>query len=401
MLRSDKVNMVISVIIALVLWGYVIMEINPTITQKYTGVPVRLLNTETVASEGLSIVGDPSYMVEVILEGRRVDLLNLSKDELSATANLAGYGAGDNTVPVQMVVPDGIKIKEIRNRSLLIRLEEEVGKIVPVDIIFDGTFPVNTEAGNMSISPSQVEVRGAQSTVEKLNSLEVVIPVDKVKKDPVSYKGEVVPKDIDGNKIQWLSLSSEIVEVQATLLSVKEVLLIMDFQGDLPPNLTMVESSLPSKVVIKGKSTLLEGIDALAADPVDISRLTPGSIKLPLGFQLPVGIELSEKSKNLVVSITVVQGETRELVLPSEAIEVRGLKEGYSAVVSPQNVVVNYLGSKEALDQLNPENLQVYVDATNFEEGSYTMPIHTYTVIKIDRAIVLPKEIKVTISKTT
>jgi hypothetical protein len=61
MLKSNTANKIISVIIAILLWTYVIGMVDPTKTTTIRDVPVQLLNEDSLTSKGLALSGEMDY----------------------------------------------------------------------------------------------------------------------------------------------------------------------------------------------------------------------------------------------------------------------------------------------------------------------------------------------------
>ena len=106
---------IISVVIALILWVYVVNVINPPSSSTIAGVPVRLLNQEVLAASNLAIAGADQYTVDVVIEGARSDILDIEEEDITANADLFGLGKGQNYLVVTVSVPEKITVKEIKS----------------------------------------------------------------------------------------------------------------------------------------------------------------------------------------------------------------------------------------------------------------------------------------------
>ena len=62
------ISIIISIIIALLLWSYVIIQVNPTKEETIARVPVQLLNVQSLTVRQLAIAGDGEYTVDVVVE---------------------------------------------------------------------------------------------------------------------------------------------------------------------------------------------------------------------------------------------------------------------------------------------------------------------------------------------
>ena len=77
---EPKISIIISLGIAIVLWFYVMGEVDPNVTQRFSNVPVRIENIELLEEEGLVLSSDAEYTVDISVYGRTSSLYNLRKD---------------------------------------------------------------------------------------------------------------------------------------------------------------------------------------------------------------------------------------------------------------------------------------------------------------------------------
>ena len=73
--RDEIINRVAAIVLAIVLWVYVISVVNPPTTVTVRQVPVTLLNQDYLDDSKLAIAGDGKYTVDVDLSGKRKDLI--------------------------------------------------------------------------------------------------------------------------------------------------------------------------------------------------------------------------------------------------------------------------------------------------------------------------------------
>src|SRR5665648_556078 len=103
MLQNKTFTKILSVVIALVIWVYVVGEINPTTTKRLDHIPVKLLNTENHASKGFVAMNAEDFDVLFNIEGKRGDVLSLDLENILYTADLFGYHRlGENYINVNV-----------------------------------------------------------------------------------------------------------------------------------------------------------------------------------------------------------------------------------------------------------------------------------------------------------
>ena len=63
MLKSKKFNIILALIVAIVLWAYVLGEINPTSSTVIRNVPINFTNQEALEAEGLTVLSTSAETV--------------------------------------------------------------------------------------------------------------------------------------------------------------------------------------------------------------------------------------------------------------------------------------------------------------------------------------------------
>ena len=63
MLKSKKLNIVLAILAAVVLWAYVLGEVNPNTSDTIRGVPITFANEDMLEAGGLTILQDRKSVV--------------------------------------------------------------------------------------------------------------------------------------------------------------------------------------------------------------------------------------------------------------------------------------------------------------------------------------------------
>lgn len=71
MLKSKKFNIILALIVAIVLWAYVLGEINPTSSTVIRNVPINFTNQEALEAEGLTVLSTSAETVNITISGQR------------------------------------------------------------------------------------------------------------------------------------------------------------------------------------------------------------------------------------------------------------------------------------------------------------------------------------------
>lgn len=302
MLNNNTVLKIVSLILAICLWGFVMGEVNPTITKTIRNVPIEFTNVETIENQGITLLDQDEYYADVEVRGSRSDLNTLEADDILVTADLNNYQEGEQQVAVDVVVPEGISFESVREEEITVTLEELVSVEKTLEVEFAGEYPENQEPGNVEALPDTIEVQGAKSLVAQIESVCVQVDVAKLDEKIKTFRCTPVAMDSDGEIVKNVNLSANSIEVQAMLYDIKEVPLEVEVTGSPDEEYGEPTLTVPKTVAIKGTAEILENVDSVSAADVDISNVAKsGTIAIQL--QLPYGVEVAASSKAVGIEI--------------------------------------------------------------------------------------------------
>jgi YbbR domain-containing protein len=388
-------TIIFSVIIALVLWAYVIGEVNPTTEQIIPGVQVQLLNVQSLNARGLAIAGDATYTVDVVVEGKRSDILNVDEEEIIAEADLFGWSKGENFIPVNVKVPETLDIVEVKSAKIQVTIEDLIALSKPVVVQYKGAMPENMEEGGVEIKPAEIEVTGAKSDVGTVTQVLVTIDIADLSSEETTVQGEAVPVNHVGMVVENVRLSSNYVDVTATLYRLKEVSLVTEFSGKLAEGYGL-ETRAPDRILIKGTKNALKDIEVIYTEPVDVSAMTAGGT-INLTAILPEGVELAKSNQNLKVGVSIVEVGSKTLRYSSEGILLEGLTTGRNVDVENTTLEVTVFGKKEVVNGLTNDQLRLYIDVTDIPLGNQNVKVLVSYEAALQRVAVKPEEIAITV----
>ena len=217
MLKNNTVLKILSLLIAIFLWVYVMGEVDPTTTQTIRDIPVKILNEEWLEENKLAVKGSQDFSVDVIVEGSRAELNRMDHSEITAEVDLFGFTKGRNQVPVHVEVPDDVTLKEIKNSKISITLEDLVSTDKDVTVTFSGETEAGTDPGEIVSSPAQIEVTGGKSAVNSVAAVEADIRASELTDELQTFTVKPIAVDRDGAQVANVTLSAETVDVQGVL----------------------------------------------------------------------------------------------------------------------------------------------------------------------------------------
>lgn len=378
MFQSKKLNLLISFVIAIILWAYVIGEINPVTTKSFVDVNINLENQIALEERGLAIESISEDKINVTVKGERSRVQNVEKDDVYAEVDLALARAGHNELDVNVRAPEKVNVDKKSINKVRLTVGELVSEERPTKVVYVGATNSDLEPYTIERTPEKVIIRGAMSNVEKVSQVVAKVRVDQIKDKETTAEAELVPVDKNGKVVNWIRLSSSQIQVKAVMTKTKKVDLDVPIQGNDSGD---VKLDYQKTVIIKGNADVVKEISKIETEPVDLSAYdqnTTIELKpiLPKGVQLAAG---SDMTANVVFSST----ETKNITFDGGEIDVIGLAANLKATVE-DGVVISAEGRKSSLNDVNKEDFTLAVDVSGYSKGSY----------KVDVVVVNKKEFK-------
>ena len=399
MLNSNTFYKIISVVIAICLWAYVIEVTNPMKTDKIIDVPVQLLNVDSLAAKGLALSGEASYTVDVEVQGKRSDLAKLDASGIVANADLFGYSIGKNYIPVTLQAPDGITVLQTNPPKINVVIEELVEVAKPIKVTFVGQLEDGIEAGQIKTQPTEIQVSGAKSEVSAVAYVKAEVNTSKLTADAATIQAKAVAVNSNGDIVNNVRLSSAYIDVSARLSEIKQVPLTVDVTGSVDPIYEVTSMEIPDSVRIKGPKDALAGITELTAAAIDISTVA-STAKIPLDIPLPEGVEFATGSESLTLDITIKPVATKQFTYTSDEILLEGMDGTANLTITTPQITVTASGSEVVIAGLKKSDLQPYLTLDAESLISATAKVEVRYTKTLGHIAVDPEQVHITLSQT-
>lgn len=395
MLNNKKFNIVLSLIIAVGLWAYVIGETNPTDTKTFRDIPIMFINEDALDDSNLAVLDVSADAMSVTLSGTRSNINKINAQDITATVDLADAGKGKNELKINIRVPDTVEIEDKSINKVTVVVEDSKSKEVDIDVDYQGTFDSEEEPITVEMSRESVIVSGPSSLVNKVTSVKAVVAEGKVTDKLKTIKAHLTPVDKAGNEVEKVDLSAESVSVTAELAKTKTVPLVVPIKDDSAETLEK-STTVPKTITIKGKSSDLEDIDSITTQEVDITDITEDT-SIDLIPVLPEKVQLSDKSSSLVLIVKIQALSSKTFTFDEGDVDLTGLGEDLQGQVKKGKIEIVVKGTEDAVAAIKKSDLRLSADLSDFEEGTYQVDLivaceKTHSSLEIS-----PEKIRVTI----
>lgn len=364
----------ISLLLAIISWIVIINIQDPVEKEKFTDIPVQIINEEMVQEKDKIPVTIEGDKVDVVVEGRRSILDNLSKKDFQAIADFSKISFMD-AVPIEISLPayseDEVSVIRGNDHVLKLILDDYVTKSFNFEIRMQGEAEEGYIAGDAIVSPNVIQISGAATVVSKVK--EVVLDIV-LKEDYSDFVAEASPKvyDMNGDLMDTseLELSVDKVTVNVPILHVKTVKLKVVPTGTLLEEHEVLETLIaPETITIAGSQADLAKISQLYRLEVDVTGLS-GKIERNIAIEKL----LQEKSPNVqvvgdvtaAVTIDIQPYDTWEYLVPENIIRFINVPSGCEVeIVSMKQSDVYIKGPQSRLQEITIEALNPYINVEN------------------------------------
>ena len=360
MLNSNTFYKIISVVIAVMLWAYVIEVTDPVKNQTIPDVPVQLLNVESLADRGLALSGEAIYTVDVVIQAKRADLSRITAGDVLAEADLFGYSIGKNYIPVTVTAPKDITILDVKPIKINVVIEKLIEVAKPIKVAFLGQFEDGIEAGRITTQPEVIQVSGAKSEVSAVSHIRAEVNISKLTAEGSTVQTKAVAVNSEGDVVQNVRLSSSYIDVTAQLFKVKEVPLQVEITGEVAPIYEVIELNIPDSIKIKGTKESLAEVNGLTGSAIDISAVSSTS-RIPIDIPLPEGVEFASGYEDTAVDISIKPVATKAFTYSSEEILLEGIDGVNDITITTPQITVTASGSEMVIAGLKKEDLEPYL----------------------------------------
>jgi diadenylate cyclase len=363
--------LLLTAVLTLTVWSYVIEQTNPTARLEIEGVSLRIEGMPA----GMAIVGTPPTTVLAVVQTTAEQQTGLDADSFQAVVSLANMTAGLQKLPVTVnsaVSP--LEIISIQPASINVELAAIISKTMPVvvNVLDAETVSVAYELSSRPlVSPDVVTITGPEPLVMAVQQVQATLSV----LNATTTVRAVRPlRALDESGNEMVGVMIDPLEAQISLIvagrSDARDVGIRAITDGVPPEGYWMSSltTAPSSVTLQGEPDLLAAvngfIDTLA---IDVSQAVgPLTVQMPL--DLPPGITALDSTGNPVQTVTVtanIEVRTGDLLL-TRPVKLVGVRDGVTTTVVPGEVDLLISGPLPTLREIeaNPELVQIVLDVS-------------------------------------
>ena len=386
---SDIAALIMSVVLAFIIWLYAISANSPVYESGISSVGVSIENIPT----GLSVISGLDHTIDIKVKGKRSDVLSLTANDVKAYVDASAcVEPGTHTLPVSVNLPSGITLSEKYPDTVTIYLDNTTSKSLPIKInLRNYTLATDCTLEKSTPELSTVTVKGPADELKKIKEAQVTIEPGNINKS-MTASGSVILYDYDGNVFSnpYVTLSVSDVLVRIEVHKYKTVPLYVEYKYGYFNENNVNVSIEPAQIRIKGLSDDIDEIDSVKVATIDETEIV-GDGMIVYGIDLPGGISLADDAENVVVNITHKNTAVKTLTVSNIRLENKEEGKNYELLNDTLNVTLR--GSiGEYFTYFDAENVTVVLDLKNYHgiTGNVSVPAKIEIQNSSDKSVIYP-----------
>lgn len=296
---KDWMLKVISFVIAVLLWFYVIAIINPQVDITVRSIPIRYTNQNMIEEKGLCLIADPDATVELKIRGNRKTVANIDSKNIYATVDLGNVEkTGTFSLPVAVSIPyeyDEIVSKKPYNASVVI--DKVITAEKGIKVITSGNVANGYVAGEVKTNINTVRLSGASTLIDRIGRMGVDFNYEErsgnITDTEKLYFIDKNGKRIDENDEIYDLVSAEVYTVEVSCPVYKAKSVPVKVSATAADGVEAYRISVqPSNVTIYAVNEILEATEEIQTVTVNLDNMEENTIVTKL--VLPEGVKLRD-----------------------------------------------------------------------------------------------------------
>lgn len=299
---NSWMSKVMCILIACILWVYVMNEQNP-FTVRTFNVPISASN---LADD--MVVKDLPETVRVKVNGPRGQIANLTDEMVRAYVDFTEAQKGRGTYNVSARSSMG-EVVEVTPSLLQLELDEMATKEMEIEPRIMGVPNSGITVGKMDLNPTKVSISGASSRIAEVGKVVVLVDISNKDKN-FEDEAAVVAIGKDGREMYDIKINPTNVHVAVVVLKqlgTNTVPVKAALSGELPPGFTVDAVKVtPPSVKLTAEPSLLANLTEIKTAPIVLEKVT-GDVELKVPLQVPDKVIADEHNAMVEIKLKKVE----------------------------------------------------------------------------------------------
>lgn len=378
LLFNQKHGKIVALILALLF--YVVLNVNGD------AIFENITNAETLGDyEVTPIISDEAYevsglpdTVEVTIKGDISDIKNVKQQKsLRIIANMTDLTEGTHEVKLTTEnAPSGVEVL-LQPSNAVVTIKKKSIRSFSLGYDYVNRYKMDSvyDLGEPTLEQGEVYVRASTDTLDEIAYVKALIEVQEDYTSDFETEAEIAAYNSAGEKMDVDIIPSTMKATVTVTKPSKRVAVTISPNGTIPNDKAIESYTINhDKVTVYAKQSVLDTIEELTIS-IPASTLTSDrEFSMPL--IPPNGVT---KISETVVNISVKLADKKEKDISDVDISFTNVADGLSVDFEDDEnltAVVTVAGAQKVLDEIDKDQLQVYVDMSKVDKaGTYEMPL--------------------------
>lgn len=305
LIQRNLAAKIVALLVAVILWGYVMNEQNPSTEGSFTA-QVQLVNVP----EGYKVT-QGTDKVKITVRGARSLFVSNSDADFEARVDLREAKEGKGEYKVRIKMPQGFELVDVQPGTVEVNLDPIVRRKVRADINVNGSPASGVTVAKVNQASSEVMVEGPSSAVSEVERLIGYVGLTSKNDADFALQVPLTAINADGKEVSGVTIqpATMYVTVQMARGLTKKIVTIHPVsEADLPANLELVSMKPnPLQIEVAGAENIIAGLTAVNTEKItlaDVLQNTDKTVKLAL----PPGVTVT--NHDVLVHIVVKDKKT-------------------------------------------------------------------------------------------
>ncbi len=275
---------IFSVVIAIVLWAYVMGLQDPYTDTYVRGFTVSLNAEDSLPIKlGYSIIKGADTKVDIQIRGKRSDLARLSENDITVKADINSLTrAGEFTVPIDVqIANENITVLQKVPSRLNLRLDKMRPWTVPVKPRVDGATAGGFMIGDVTVEPSTVTLTGPVTDIDFVSSALATVKAEGMNKT-FATDADLELIDKNGDKVieEYITKDAGSAKVTTTVLKQKQLPVKVNLIEDIHLDMSKVSVQYSTaQIAVAGEAGVIDKLESISLGDVYTSEIAGGISK--------------------------------------------------------------------------------------------------------------------------
>ncbi len=375
----NRFSKTIALVLAILMYVFINFNLGEAVFKSTitSGGKIENIPVTVVANEEVYEISGLPTKVNALLVGDYADI-QLAKTQRSykVVADLTGLLEGTHEVSLSAKDFSERVDVVLQPSTAVVTIKKKISQKFNVGYDFVNTDKMNQEfeLGIPTFDTTEVIIRAAQSTIEKIGNIKALINVTGVASS-FTQEARLVAYDQQGNKMEVDIIPSTVIVNVAVSNPSKSVPVVIVPQGDIPNNKAIESIALDQQAVtLYAADEVLQTINSIQI-PINVTTLNSDTVQVA-EVNLPSGVRKSSVTR---VSLSIKLGDALTRKIAGLPIDYRNNVKGYQfTLVVPEEAyaTVTLLGTKTNIDAITADDISIYIDMKDVILGTQTVSLY-------------------------